>query len=52
MKIKRRGGIATIMVTLILIMIVLACIPSLKSIVNANATASNNIKTDIINITK
>lgn len=52
MKIKRHGGIATIIITFILIMIALACIPSLKSIANANVDAADNIRTDIINITK
>lgn len=51
-KMKRKGGISVIVATIIVLLIVLSCIPSLKSIANANSTASNNIRTDIVNVTK
>lgn len=49
---KRRGGIDSVIVTLVLVLLVLACIPALKSIANANAEASGNVRTDIVNVTK
>ena len=52
MKKKRHGGIATLIVVFILIFIVLACLPSLKAITNANVESADYIRTDIINITK
>lgn len=52
MKRNKRGGLETIMVVLILILLVLACVPALKSIVNSNADAASSIKTEITNITK
>lgn len=52
MKKIRKGGIDTVLVYLILILIALASIPALKSIANANSQASGNIRTDIVNVTK
>lgn len=52
MKRKRRGGIATLIITLVLVAIVLAGIPALKSIANANADAAGNIRQDIVNVTQ
>lgn len=49
---KRQGGIATLVVTFILVLCVLAAIPALKSVVNANADAASNIRQDIVNVTK
>lgn len=49
---RRKGGISTIIITLVLVAIVLATIPSLKAITNSNASAAKNISDDIINVTK
>lgn len=48
---KRKGGLATIIITLVLIALVIVCIPYFKKIVNSTAQGSNNISEDIVNIT-
>lgn len=51
--VNRKGdGLAGIMIIIIGIVLVLACLPSLKALVNSNVGASNNLSQQIVNVTK
>ena len=44
-RVKRRGGIASIIIALVFVVIVLAAIPMLKSLTNSNTKAANKSNT-------
>lgn len=49
---KKKDGIATAVITIVLVIFALANIPAFKNLTNTNAQVTKNVSNNLVNVTK